>query len=167
MANIPNKMSGYEKLADLMAKHAEVSTFHRFDFLNTLNILYLQAELVHIEKELRDSMKEDLESKNPHLSDLSPIRSASDPLGAPRNEEEVVFSRDPGLPEADKNIEMGPISRVETVAMSAADLEINEQFEGTRDWYFLARTDNSPTWRIMLRAREKLKEYSEISKNHI
>jgi hypothetical protein len=160
MVNSTNKMSGYEKLAGLMAKHAEVSTFHRFDFLNTLNILYLQAELVHIENELRDSMKEDLESTNPPLSEGSPVRSASASVGAAENEEEVVFARDAGLSEADTNVEMSPISRVKTATISEADLEINERFEGSRDWYFLARTDDSPTWTIMLRAREKLKEYS-------
>jgi len=66
-----SKMSGYQKLAELMTKHSEVSTFKRFDLLNTLNILYLQAELVHLKEELRDSMREDLKPINPMLSESS------------------------------------------------------------------------------------------------
>jgi hypothetical protein len=64
-------MSGYQKLAEQMTKHSEVSTFKRFDLLNTLNILYLQAELVHLKEELRDSMREDLKPRNPMLSESS------------------------------------------------------------------------------------------------
>lgn len=66
-----SNMSGYQKLAELMTKPFEVATFKRFDSLNTLNILYLQAELVHLEEQLRDSMREDLESGHPILSGSS------------------------------------------------------------------------------------------------
>ncbi|KAE9367123.1 hypothetical protein N431DRAFT_350598 [Stipitochalara longipes BDJ] len=97
-------MSGYERLAGLMTKHSEVATFQRFDFLNTLNILYLQAELVHLEQELRDSMREDLESGNNHPSQTP---------------------------------------------------------NSTGSFYFLANMHNSSTWDIMLKARDKLKEYNE------
>jgi hypothetical protein len=55
-------MEGYEKLAAFMASHQEFAVFQRFDFLNTLNILYLQAELVEFEAELKRCMKQDLES---------------------------------------------------------------------------------------------------------
>jgi hypothetical protein len=56
------KMEGHEKLATFMTSHQEFAIFQRFDFLNTLNILYLQAELVEFEGELKRCMKQDLES---------------------------------------------------------------------------------------------------------
>jgi hypothetical protein len=43
-----------------MTKHGEVAMLKRFDFLNNLNLLYLQAELVHLEQETKD-----------HLSNIS------------------------------------------------------------------------------------------------
>ena len=57
-------MVGHQKLAELMAKHSEVAIFERFDFLNAINLLYLQAELVELEIELKASMKDDLDSRD-------------------------------------------------------------------------------------------------------
>jgi hypothetical protein len=54
-----------------MTKHSEVVTFKRFDLLNTVNILNLQNELVHLKEELRDSMREDFESGNSMLLEYS------------------------------------------------------------------------------------------------
>lgn len=55
-------MTGYEKLASLVMKHAEVATSQRFEFLNTLNVLFLQAKPERLEHDLRDSTQADLES---------------------------------------------------------------------------------------------------------
>jgi hypothetical protein len=57
-------MVGHQKLAELMAKHSEVAIFERFDFLNVINLVYLQAELVELEIELKASMKDDLDSRD-------------------------------------------------------------------------------------------------------
>jgi hypothetical protein len=57
-------MVGHQKLAELMAKHSEVAIFERFDFLNAINLVYLQAELVELEIELKASMKDDLDSRD-------------------------------------------------------------------------------------------------------
>ncbi|PMD53448.1 uncharacterized protein K444DRAFT_668062 [Hyaloscypha bicolor E] len=48
-----SQMTGYEKVAHLMTHHAEMAMFQRFDFLNTLNALYLQAELVHLQRKMK------------------------------------------------------------------------------------------------------------------
>jgi hypothetical protein len=149
-------MAGYEKLAGLMTKHAEVATFQRFDFLNTLNILYLQAELVHLEQELRESMRDDLESGNSLVSEFADKSSS---LSNSRSDEDIE-SADADNGGAEDEIEKRPVSQVETKSVSKADCETNERVESARDWYFLANMDNSPTWDIMLRTREKLKEYS-------
>jgi hypothetical protein len=149
-------MTGYEKLAGLMTKHAEVATFQRFDFLNTLNILYLQAEIVHLEQELRESMRDDLESRNHPVSEFADeFVSFRDSRG-----EEVIGSTDMNSGGTEVEIKMNPVSQIETRPDSKSDCEINERVESARDWYFLANTDKSSTWDIMLRTREKLKEYS-------
>lgn len=140
-------LGGYEKVAGLMTKHAEVATFQRFDFLNTLNILYLQAELVHLEQELRDSMREDLEFRNHATEDFSSLES--------QDEIEVVQSNDP-----EDDAEKGGLSHVSTRDSLRPESELNVRLESTRDWKFLADSGDSQTWDIMLKTREKLKEYS-------
>jgi len=149
-------MSGYEKLAGLMTKHSEVATFQRFDFLNTLNILYLQAELVHLEQELRDSMREDLESGNNHAPVLQEETGSFVDLGG---EEDIEFAHNVNNDEASNDMEKRPLSQTKSRSIPA-ESEINERVESCRDWYFLSNTSNSPTWSIMLKTRSKLKEYS-------
>jgi hypothetical protein len=47
--------AGYAQLASLMGAHPEVAVFRRFGALNAQNLLYLQAELTHLELELRST----------------------------------------------------------------------------------------------------------------
>lgn len=47
-------MDGYEKVADFMARHDEFAIVRRFRSLNMQNVLYLQAEVLHLEEELTD-----------------------------------------------------------------------------------------------------------------
>ena len=46
-------MEGYAKLASLMGANPEVAIFRRFGAMNAENVLYLQAELVALEIELK------------------------------------------------------------------------------------------------------------------
>lgn len=50
---------GYPKLAERMSIAPETAVFRRFGFLNTLNLLYLQAELMDIEDQLKHLQKKD------------------------------------------------------------------------------------------------------------
>jgi hypothetical protein len=147
-------MSGYEKLAGLMTKHSEVATFQRFDFLNTLNILYLQAELVHLEKDLKDSMREDLESGN-HVGPESANETGSHNVPA----QDVKLTNDSSNADAECNMGRRPLSDIEMRSISE-NSRIDERVESGRDWFFLANTDESTTWKIALKTRDKLKEYS-------
>ncbi|KAI0134161.1 hypothetical protein BJ170DRAFT_690464 [Xylariales sp. AK1849] len=57
-------MEGYARISKLMGGQDEYAIFRRFRDLNTRNLLYLQAELTHLEKELegiatRDSLHPD------------------------------------------------------------------------------------------------------------
>jgi hypothetical protein len=151
-----SKMSGYKKLAELMTKHSEVATFKRFDFLNTLNILYMQAELVHLEEEVRDSMREDLESGNSLLSESS--NEACTSADVHRGEDmDTADTSNEGQAEA--TMEMRPLSDLR-MGSTTEYSGINERVESGRDWLFLANTNKSSTWGIMLKIRDKLKEYS-------
>lgn len=43
---------GYGRMAELMSDHDEFAIFRRFRHLNMKNLLYLQAEIAHLEEEL-------------------------------------------------------------------------------------------------------------------
>jgi hypothetical protein len=47
-------INGYPKLAEHMGGTPEISIFRRFETLNRQNLLYLQAELTALERELRN-----------------------------------------------------------------------------------------------------------------
>ncbi|KAH8676041.1 hypothetical protein BX600DRAFT_535515 [Xylariales sp. PMI_506] len=53
------EMEGYAKIARLMASQDDAAIVRRFSVLNFQNILYLQAELVHLEKELGELAQRD------------------------------------------------------------------------------------------------------------
>ena len=58
-------MEGYAKLASLMGAYPEVAIFRRFSALNAQNLLYLQAELASLEKDLWARAAEDNASDDP------------------------------------------------------------------------------------------------------
>jgi hypothetical protein len=108
----------------------------------TLNILYLQAELVHLEQELRDSMREDLASGN-HATSRTPNESGNNisfDLGAG----EAINGHEADISEAGNDEEKRPRSQIESRSLSGAS-EINERVEAGRDWYFLVNMDDSST----------------------
>jgi type I site-specific restriction-modification system R (restriction) subunit len=45
-------MEGYPAIAQIMSNHDELAIFRRFKQLNILNLLYSQAEIIHLEVEL-------------------------------------------------------------------------------------------------------------------
>ncbi len=45
-------MEGYPTIAQIMSNHDELAIFRRFTELNVLNLLYSQAEIIHLEAEL-------------------------------------------------------------------------------------------------------------------
>ncbi|KAK0637821.1 hypothetical protein DIS24_g10427 [Lasiodiplodia hormozganensis] len=60
LSNAPlNAPPGYPKLAELMNVVPETAVFRRFGTLNSLNLLYLQAELTDIEQKLRQAQVAD------------------------------------------------------------------------------------------------------------
>lgn len=63
-------MEGYPQLSAVMAAHSDVAIFRTFGVLNAQNLLHLQAELVHLEKELQDIIKEDSQCQDPSRQQL-------------------------------------------------------------------------------------------------
>ena len=57
--NIAEMEEGYSKVAQLMASFDDYAIFRRFKALNYQNLLYLHAELVHLEGELRELAERD------------------------------------------------------------------------------------------------------------
>jgi hypothetical protein len=57
-------MEGYAKVAQLMATHAEFAMFRRFKVLNMQNLLYLQAEITHLEAELQKLADDDTKHRD-------------------------------------------------------------------------------------------------------
>jgi hypothetical protein len=53
-------MEGYAKVAHLMGTHSEFAIFRLFRNLNMQNLLYLQAEITHLEAELRQIAEDDI-----------------------------------------------------------------------------------------------------------
>lgn len=47
-------MEGYPAIAQIMSSHSELAIFRRFKELNSLDVLYAQAELVHLEEDLNE-----------------------------------------------------------------------------------------------------------------
>ncbi len=54
-----DSQQGYHKLASMMGLFPDVAIFKRFSTLNVKNILYLQAELAHLENDLDLAAQED------------------------------------------------------------------------------------------------------------
>jgi hypothetical protein len=52
-------MEGYHKIARLMGQHSDLAIVRRFSELNIKDLLYAQAELVHLESELHSIAEED------------------------------------------------------------------------------------------------------------
>lgn len=64
-------MEGYAKLGLLMGDYPELAIFRRYAALNAQNILYLQAELAHLESRLRNFAEEDEKSNVEKRKDYS------------------------------------------------------------------------------------------------
>ncbi|KAK2769441.1 hypothetical protein FQN52_005029 [Onygenales sp. PD_12] len=59
-------MAGYDELAKFITADPGLSIYRRFSYLNTKNILYLQAELVNLEAQLERIIREDIQSQEPN-----------------------------------------------------------------------------------------------------
>jgi hypothetical protein len=151
-------MSGYEKIARLMCRHPEMATFQRFDLLNTMNILFLQAELTHLQDDLRQSMEDDVQSRRPSGPAMSIRTSCQD--GSQDANQSCQRKSEDGHDMASIASQESTEARARTSPISEAVSEdCDERAESGKDWYVLANMTYSPTWKIMVEIREKLKEY--------
>lgn len=63
-------MANYNKLASLMGEHHELAILRNFRRSNTKNLLYMQAEILHLEKEIQVIEVEDQTSKDEYRASL-------------------------------------------------------------------------------------------------
>ncbi|KAK8199122.1 uncharacterized protein BKA78DRAFT_290817 [Phyllosticta capitalensis] len=131
---------GYPKLAQRMGLKPETAIFRRFAFLNKLNILYLQAELAELEKQLtifqRDAAKystEDIFARNWSAAKRLAERSA----------------RQPGVQPARQSAEgfVGQSAEGSTVGSAQESAESDDDEEDEQ-------------LRMVLEARDKLEKYT-------
>lgn len=167
-------MSGYAKVASLMAHHGEVATFQRFEFLNMLDLLYHQAELVHLEDELRASMKIDSdsgdaipvgESRSTQTVNMerASVMSALERRKSTPEIEHKMSGEERELQMLDEKQGKRDDEMSEQSSSFSGSSGASERFEGTRDWWYLSHASHSHTWELMLKTRKKLKEYSSSS----
>jgi hypothetical protein len=77
-------LDGYDKLSVLAGRHHEMAILRRFSPLGAKNLLYRQAELVHLEAQLQgiiheDKASNDAEKTNYHCSVLELMESLEKP----------------------------------------------------------------------------------------
>lgn len=60
-----NGPEGYAKVAHLMSRHNEYGIFRSFSILNLQNLLYMQAEIIHLEQDLKEIVQIDRSSNDP------------------------------------------------------------------------------------------------------
>jgi hypothetical protein len=70
-AKVFSPIEGYPRLAHHMGQYPDCAIIRRFSSLNSQNLLYLQAELVHLENKLRLLEARDHESQEGHGRDYS------------------------------------------------------------------------------------------------
>ncbi|KAL9036090.1 MAG: hypothetical protein Q9180_004498, partial [Flavoplaca navasiana] len=63
-------MASYNRLAALIGKYQELAIFRRFQTLNAKSLLYMQAELLNLENELKSIEFDDQSSKDIHRASL-------------------------------------------------------------------------------------------------
>lgn len=61
-------VKGYPKLAARMEILPELTIFRRFGALNAQNLLYMQAELAHLEKKLKERQRDDSDNPSGKIS---------------------------------------------------------------------------------------------------
>lgn len=125
---------GYPKLASLIGRTGEVAIFKRFSALNAENLLFMQAELLYLENELRKIVDRDLRIE--HVTQSS----------APPNGPQADLSQT----EANREYSMEPDRRLYA--------------RSWRIMWEDARRDpsNSRQWQMRMLIKDKLKEYSTI-----
>ena len=69
-------MQGYHRLADIMRREKGYAFFRQFSDLNLVNLLSLQAELIHLRKEFWDICHDDDTLENPTTREFSANFSA-------------------------------------------------------------------------------------------
>lgn len=177
-------MTGYEKVANFMIDHEEMAVFKRFKFLNILDALYRQAELEHLEVEMKGYMKAGFPPGGSEASDSEEELSDGESECHVRDSGVSGITACDGDTIAENSSTGGDATDIQTngTATSQDTPSSNGQANNIQmqslsmrsstpppspppiaatDWWCLANEDgNKDAWNTMLTARQKLKEYS-------
>ena len=63
--------NGYRELADIMSTFPKMGMFRRFGFLNALNLLFYQAELMKLEQDFIGQLESDSKSSDPRKREFN------------------------------------------------------------------------------------------------
>jgi hypothetical protein len=179
--------TGYDKVAAFMATHKDMAIFERFEYMNTINLLTLQAEIKGYEEEIREALgveEVSLDEYGVHQSDIDEQgiqgrqamemeRNSSTPVfddnrsGEVRQRQRVNRRSSIGTNHgsATENVRVTLTSK--PCGMDSAYENNDEEYvlkgiDPRRDWYFLQTMESTNSvWETILVAREKLKEYSK------
>ncbi|KAF2101100.1 hypothetical protein NA57DRAFT_74688 [Rhizodiscina lignyota] len=83
--NVDNGQTGYPGLAELMGKYRDLNIFSRFATLNARNLIYMQAEILYLERELKVITW--VKHKSPLDADRAYEREASTLISSMENED--------------------------------------------------------------------------------
>jgi hypothetical protein len=88
-------MEGYAKIAWRMSMNPDLVLFRRFQALNAQNLLYLQAELVHLEYSLREQAAADSlsgsEQRRLYSRDWYTLKNASEAEGGDERQWQIIL----------------------------------------------------------------------------
>lgn len=157
---------GYSKVAQTMACHDELGIFRRFRKLGLQNLLYLQAELTHLEKDLEDLAQRDAnyQRRSMHSKDWYSLAQGydqfeyefegevADGLQTNKGEELAAKQYIDGSDETDNEIKGNY-----EICGRGRNNEIEQEVEEEET------DEDKEQWEKALQIREKLREYCEYS----
>lgn len=169
-------MTGYEKVANFMSDHDEMVIFKRFKFLNILDALYRQAELEHLEIDMKGYMRAGFPPGESEASDSDEEPSEEESegdnadcaaSGSIISDEETTVVNSPSSTDNqasgmatshDPPHNNEPVGSIQMESLSPG---VPKPPDAAVDWWYLAnRHENKDAWNTMLEVRQKLKEYS-------
>ena len=63
--------TGYDKLAKLFDNYEDLAAFRCFNALNAKNLLYMQAELLHLDQQLAVHIEDDFKANKSEANEIS------------------------------------------------------------------------------------------------
>ncbi|EPE28411.1 hypothetical protein GLAREA_09531 [Glarea lozoyensis ATCC 20868] len=178
--------TGYHKVAEFMASHRDMAMCERFEYMNILNLLGLQAEIKGYEESVKEALgdlKQTMAEREPRqehsqqaeqgmgatemdITDAISMIDGRFSYGLRRRHRSDVGSKDDIVNDSATASESRSSIFSRSYNISSSNVNHDDRstlpsIDPRRDWFFLKTMDSTlPVWQTMLSAREKLKEYN-------